>query len=355
MNEFFVPNISSQWGALLPYLIVAVGGLLVMVVDSFVRTLKKDHLSYLTMFILIGVVIAQIVGQRADGELLGGMMITGDFTRFFNFLFAGIGVMTTIFATGLYDREGKYRPEFYPLLLFSILGMMMLVAANDLLTIFLGLETMSLATYILVGGVRGNIRSSEAGFKYLILGGFSSAFLLMGMALIYGFAGPDRGTRFGPDAGGLRFQGGDGAVPHVDPRRLRRRPVLRDGFHGHGHQGGRFRDPGPFRHPDAAATGHRLVSRTGGPVNSDDESGQPGGPGSEQHQTHAGLVQCGPCRLPSAGCGDHDFPVGGRIRHDDAEPGDRGVLRGGHPVLPGRVQPDEPGGLRHHQRHEPPA
>ncbi len=206
MNEFFAPNISSQWGDLLPYLIVAVGGLLVMVVDSFVRTLKKDHLSYLTMFILIGVVIVQIVGRSADGELLGGMMITGDFTRFFNYLFAGIGVMTTIFATGLYDREGRYRPEFYPLLLFSILGMMVLVAANDLLTIFLGLEMMSLATYILVGGVRGNIRSSEAGFKYLILGGFSSAFLLMGMALIYGFAG---GTGFADITLALKTQNPD--------------------------------------------------------------------------------------------------------------------------------------------------
>jgi NADH-quinone oxidoreductase subunit N len=206
MNEFFAPNLSGQWGPLLPYLIVACGGLLVMLVDAFVKTLKKDHLSYLTMFILIGAVIVQITGQRTDGELLGGMMITGDFTRFFNYLFAGIGVMTTIFATGLFDREGRYRPEFYPLMLFSILGMMVLVAANDLMAIFLGLECMSLATYILVGGVRGDIRSSEAGFKYLILGGFSSAFLLLGMALIYGFAG---GTGFADIMNAMKTQDPD--------------------------------------------------------------------------------------------------------------------------------------------------
>ena len=84
MNEFIAPNVAGQWSDLLPYLIVAVGGLLVMVVDAFVRTLKKDHLSYLTMFILIGAVIAQIFGQRNDGELLGGMLIAGDFSRFFN-------------------------------------------------------------------------------------------------------------------------------------------------------------------------------------------------------------------------------------------------------------------------------
>ena len=193
MNEFQGMNFAAEAGDLLPYLIVAVGGLLVMLVDSFVRTLKKDHLSYLTIFVLCGAVIVQIIGEHADRTLLGGMLISSDFTRFFNFLFAAIGVVTVIFATGIFDRDGRYRPEFYPLILFTILGMMVLVAANDLLTIFLGLETMSLSTYILVGGVRGNVRSSEAGFKYLILGGFSSAFLLMGMALVYGFAG---GTGF---------------------------------------------------------------------------------------------------------------------------------------------------------------
>jgi NADH-quinone oxidoreductase subunit N len=193
MQDVYVPNFAAQVGPLLPYLMVVAGGLLIMLVDAFVRTLKKDHLSYLTMFVLIGAVVVQIIGRDQQGELLGGMMVVNDFTIFFNFLFLAIGVMTTIFATSVFDRDGQYRPEFYPLLMFTILGMMMLAAANDLLTLFLGLETMSLSTYILVGGVRGNIRSSEAGFKYLILGGFSSAFLLMGMALIYGFAG---GTGF---------------------------------------------------------------------------------------------------------------------------------------------------------------
>ena len=60
--------------------------------------------------------------------------------------FAAIGVVTTIYATGTFDRDGRYRPDFYPLILFTVLGMMVLAAANDLLTIFLGLETMSLAT-----------------------------------------------------------------------------------------------------------------------------------------------------------------------------------------------------------------
>lgn len=203
MNDFQLTNFAAQAGDLLPYLVVACGGLLVMLVDAFVRTLKKDHLSYLTIFVLCGAVILQIIGDKSDTTLLNGMLITSDFTRVFNFLFATIGVVTTIYASGIFDRDGRYRPEFYPLILFSILGMMVLAAANDLLTIYLGLETMSLATYILVGGVRGNISSSEGGFKYLILGGFASAFLLMGMALVYGFAG---GTGF--EAIGAALQAG---------------------------------------------------------------------------------------------------------------------------------------------------
>ena len=189
MNEFAMPDFGRQVTALLPFLIMAGGGLLVMITDALVKTLRKDHLSYLVLLTLLSVVVVQATAPGADGPALHGMLLTGSFSRFFTFLFVGIGVLTNIFATGLFDRDARYRPEFYPLLLFAILGMMVLAAANDLLTVYLGLETMSLATYVLAGGVRGNHRSSEAGFKYLVLGGFSSAFFLMGIAFVYGACG----------------------------------------------------------------------------------------------------------------------------------------------------------------------
>lgn len=201
MNDVLIPDFGAELSALLPYLVVAVGALLVLLQDAFVRTMKKDHLSYLTLFILIGTVVVQVTGKMPDGTVLSGMLAINGYTLFFNYLFCGIAVMTTIFATGLFDRQGSYRPEFYPLILLATLGMMVLVAANDLLALYLGLETMSLSTYVLAGGVRGNIRSSEAGFKYLIMGGFSSAFLLMGMALVYGFSG---GTGFADIAAALK-------------------------------------------------------------------------------------------------------------------------------------------------------
>jgi NADH-quinone oxidoreductase subunit N len=174
----------------LPFLVMAGGGLLVMLVDAFVKSLRKDHLSMLCLLVLLGSVIAQFAGDSAGTtELFYGMMAHDAFSRFFNLLFVAIALLTITFATGVYDRDGRFRSDFYPLILFSTLGMMLVVAATDLMTLFLGIETMSLSIYILVGGNRGSLRSSEAGLKYLILGGFASAFMLFGMALLYGQCG----------------------------------------------------------------------------------------------------------------------------------------------------------------------
>jgi NADH-quinone oxidoreductase subunit N len=207
MNGFVAPSVGAELDVLLPYLVIAGGGLAIMLVDALVRTRRQDHLPFLTLLVLLGSVLAQLVrGGGGEREVLAGMMTVGDYTRYFNLLFVGCGVLTTVFAASVLERDGRGRPEFYPLLLFSILGMMVLAAASDLLTVFLGLETMSLAVYVLAGGVRGDVRSSEAGFKYLLLGGFASAFLLMGMALLYGFAG---GTSFSDIAGALAARDGD--------------------------------------------------------------------------------------------------------------------------------------------------
>ena len=207
MNGFLVPSIGDQLEVLLPYLVVAGGGLLLMLADAFRPGPRKDHLPFLALLVLLGAVLAQLrLGGAGEQPVLAGMLTVGDYARFFNYLFAGCGVLTVLFAGATFERAGRHRAEFYPLLLFSILGMMVLAAASDLLTIFLGLETMSLSVYVLAGGVRGDVRSSEAGFKYLLLGGFASAFLLMGMALLYGYAG---GTAFADLARALAAGGGE--------------------------------------------------------------------------------------------------------------------------------------------------
>jgi NADH-quinone oxidoreductase subunit N len=182
-------TMTVQWGAILPHLVVAGGGLLVMLVDSFVRTLRKDHLTALNTLVFLGAAIAMITVRPDPGPVLGGMLTISMFSRFFDLMLLGIGMVTTIYASAVYAKNGVYRSEFYPLIVFAVLGMMVLVAASDLMSLFLGIETMSLAVYVLVCGRRGDVRSSEAALKYLLLGAFASAFLLMGSALLYGFAG----------------------------------------------------------------------------------------------------------------------------------------------------------------------
>jgi NADH-quinone oxidoreductase subunit N len=187
MTELNLPQVA--WAPLVPYLIVGGGALLVMLVDAAVRTLRKDHLAALNGLILIAAGVAVATMQTEPGPLLGGMLTVQMYTRFFDLLLLGIGLITTVYASAVYSQDGEYQPEFYPLVLLAVLGMMVLAAASDLLALFLGIETMSLSVYVLVAGRRGRQRSSEAALKYLLLGSFASAFLLLGMAMLYGYAG----------------------------------------------------------------------------------------------------------------------------------------------------------------------
>ncbi len=175
--------------ALLPYLVVTGGGLLVMLADALFATRTKGHLAFLTQIVLVVAGLVLVVNRPEPGTLLNGMLVTEWYTRFFHLVFLACGLVTVIYAAAAFDREGEHRAEFYPLILFAIVGMMVLAAANDLLALFLGLETMSLAVYVLVCGRRLSLASGEAALKYLLLGSFAAAVLLMGMALVYGFAG----------------------------------------------------------------------------------------------------------------------------------------------------------------------
>ncbi len=125
---------------------------------------------------------------------------TGDkFALFFEVLFAILGILTVAIAHPYLQKRGMLEGEFHVLVLAAVIGMMVLASATSLVTVFLGLELLSIALYIVCGFARGETRSQEAAAKYLLVGGFASAFVLYGMALIYGGAGttviPDIATR----------------------------------------------------------------------------------------------------------------------------------------------------------------
>ena len=176
--------------ALLPETVLSVSAMIILVYDGFARdSAGASHLrrvGWLSL-VAIGVAVAANFGlMRFEESGTTGMIAIDGYRVFTNFLFLGAAALTILISFDYIAREGIDRGEFYVLLLFAVVGMMLLAASRDLIIIFLGFELMSVAVYVLAGFKLRDPRSSEAALKYFLLGAFSSAFLLYGMALIFG-------------------------------------------------------------------------------------------------------------------------------------------------------------------------
>ncbi|MEO8032223.1 MAG: NADH-quinone oxidoreductase subunit N [Gemmatimonadota bacterium] len=138
----------------------------------------------------------------AHTEAIGGMIGVDSF-RFLAELLILLAAAGTILLSLTYlEREQMTAPEYYPLILFAVIGMLFMVVANDLIVVFLGLETMSVSVYVLAAFDRRSERSAEAGLKYFLVGAFASAFLLYGIALVYGATGVTNLSLIGAQLGG---------------------------------------------------------------------------------------------------------------------------------------------------------
>ncbi len=183
----------SEWIAGAPLLCVVLGGLAMMLVDAFVE--EKSELATTTAVILIGA--AGIAGglyyggygDTQTGVLLASWLASDKLALCSDVIIAMGAALAALIAGGYLREHDLERGEFYPLLLFSAFGAMVLARAVDLLTLFIGLETMSLGVYALVAYRRTSPRSAEAGIKYFLLGSFAAALLLLGSAYLYGATG----------------------------------------------------------------------------------------------------------------------------------------------------------------------
>jgi NADH-quinone oxidoreductase subunit N len=119
-------------------------------------------------------------------------VVLDNFATFFKMIFLVAAGLTVLITDSYMEREECNHGELYPLILFAVVGMMLMASGTDLMTIFLGLEVMSVTLYVLAGFNRANRKSNEAGLKYFLLGAFSTGFMLYGMALIYGATGTTR-------------------------------------------------------------------------------------------------------------------------------------------------------------------
>lgn len=193
MSLFFLTDLISPGVSvpiILPELIVAVAGIVVMLYDSFFPKQRAvTGTISLIGLALSGVVLATMWGSNAPASGWNGMIAHDNLRLSFSFVFLFVSAMTVLISTVWVERENVPVGEYHALLLFATFGMMMMSAGNDLVIIFLGLETLSIATYVMAGLRKGDLKSNESSMKYFILGSFASAFLLYGMALIYGATG----------------------------------------------------------------------------------------------------------------------------------------------------------------------
>ncbi len=188
--EITVPTFDTQTLAIVaPEIVVLVTALLVMVVDLLLPREHKPRLAWLS---LIGVILAAGVSYYiwdTTDRSLQDMLVADGYALFLNLVILVAAGLAILFSVDYAQRTGLAQGEYYTLLLLSAAGMMLMAAAINLMTIFLALEILSIALYVLVGLNRSERRSAEAALKYLLLGAFASGFLLYGMALIYGQAG----------------------------------------------------------------------------------------------------------------------------------------------------------------------
>ena len=140
---------------------------------------------------LLIVVAGIVIAMQPEGKVVafGGSFVSDGFARFVKLLSLIGSAATIMLSTEFLSQPGRERFEFPILILLSTTGMMMLISAADLIALYLGLELMSLALYVIAAIDRDNVRSTEAGLKYFVLGALSSGMLLYGSSLIYGFTG----------------------------------------------------------------------------------------------------------------------------------------------------------------------
>ena len=172
-----------------PEIILSLAGTLLMVLDPLFAKKMPKLFGHLSIAAFILAMFGTAAAWSVAGPAYSNLLIVDGFATFFRFLVLGIGIVAVLSSYRYLDREQAETGEYHALLLFSVAGQCLMVAANDLIMIFIGLEISSIATYILAGYLRNDRRNNEAALKYFLLGSFATGFLLYGIALIYGVTG----------------------------------------------------------------------------------------------------------------------------------------------------------------------
>jgi len=175
----------------LPEIILGAFALLIMCVDPFLKKREKVFSTIISIFAIVVAFISNLLFLSRDASLItfNGMIYFDFYSNLLRGLFLLIGFLVSLFAFKYIEREDLFPGEFSSLLLFALIGMDLMAISANLIMTFIGLEILSMSTYILAGFKRKNLKSNESALKYFILGGVSSAILLYGISFLYGFTG----------------------------------------------------------------------------------------------------------------------------------------------------------------------
>jgi NADH-quinone oxidoreductase subunit N len=182
----------SDWALLSPELFLTAGGLIILALSVFLGKAKEEFIGFLSvLFVAVTGALVIFVSTLPDRAkpILGGAFVVDNFSLFFKGLIL-LSIILAILASVRFVGDAPYPGgEYYSLLLFAGVGMLFMASGNNLISIYVSLELMALASYILAGYFKGEVKSTEAALKYFVLGAFSSGVLLYGLSLIYGVSG----------------------------------------------------------------------------------------------------------------------------------------------------------------------
>ena len=186
----------SDFLSILPLAVLTAWSCALLLFDLFI---PRGHKGWTALLAAVGLVVVFILtlvisiwgdlASRAPGSLFHGMIVLDGFSLFLNFLFLISGLAGVALACDYLKRMDLDRGEYYSLLLFTIIGMMLMAMAGDLIVVFLALELLSIPLYVLSGFARPRPESEEAALKYFLLGAFSTGFIVYGIALVFGATG----------------------------------------------------------------------------------------------------------------------------------------------------------------------
>ena len=174
---------------ILPELVLAGGALVLLVADVLVPRSRQGILAVVALVALGATAVALLPVADAHVTVARGLLAIDRFALFFKVLFLIAAALTVLMSVRYLSVERASAGEYYFLILCATLGMMFMASGTDLITLFIGLETMAVSFYILAGFIKPNRRSNEAAIKYFLLGAFSLGILLYGMSLLYGLSG----------------------------------------------------------------------------------------------------------------------------------------------------------------------